>query len=139
MHVTPLTASSSLTHTTVDRYLHSSFHAINVRMKQIPFTIKYSVKENRTLKHITQLSVILHVSELHSAVTRVTRMLTNTNNLSSQAHINYTVLTTIQASVHHIVQQVIQHILFVSFIQLQYVLPLSSTNKLPALYFHYTT
>ena len=64
----------------------------------------------------------------------VTRMLTTTNNLSSQAHFHCTVSTSIQVSVHHIVQ----HILFVNFIQLQYVRPLSSTSKLLALYCNLT-
>jgi hypothetical protein len=64
----------------------------------------------------------------------VTRMLTITHNLRSQAHFRHTLSTRVQVSVHHIGQQVIKHILFVNFIQFQYILSLSSTIKLLAIY-----
>jgi len=89
------------------------------------------------------MNFVCHTTETHSSIFKnimcdstsqclptVTRMLTTTNNLSSQAHSHYTVSTSIQVSV--------QHILFVSFIQLQYVLPLSSISKSLTIYCNLT-
>jgi hypothetical protein len=59
----------------------------------------------------------------------VIRMLITTHNTCSQAHFHYTLWTRVQVSVHHIGQHMIKHILFLSFIQLQYVLPLNCTSK----------
>jgi len=85
------------------------------------------------------MKYICHTTETHSSIFNnimcdstshclrtVTRMLTTTNNLSSQAHFHYTVSASSQVSV--------KHILFDSFIQLQHVLPLSSTSKSLTLY-----
>jgi len=41
-----MTLSTSLTNTIVNRHLLSNLSAINVRMEQIPFTVKYDIKEN---------------------------------------------------------------------------------------------
>ena len=49
-----------------------------------------------------------------------------------QLHNNPT--TRVQTSVHHNWHQVIKHILFLNFIQLQYVFPLSSSSKSRAVY-----
>jgi hypothetical protein len=63
----------------------------------------------------------------------MTRILITTHNLRGEAHFHHTLSTMFQVSVHHIWKQMIKHILFANFIQLQYVLPLSSTSKsLPA-------
>jgi hypothetical protein len=63
--------SISLTKTTVNRHLLSNLLAINVRMIQIPFTVVYVIKEttqNKPLKHVTSLPIILYVIELHSII-----------------------------------------------------------------------
>jgi hypothetical protein len=44
-------------------------------------------------------------------------------------YFHHTLSTRVQVSVHHIGQQVIKHILFVNFIQIQYIIPFSSTSK----------
>jgi len=60
--------------------------------------------------------------------------LITTHNLCSQAHSNNNPSTSVQVSVHHTRHQVIKHILFLNFMQLQYVLPLSSICKSHAVY-----
>jgi hypothetical protein len=57
-------------------------------------------------------------------------MLITAHNSRSQTQAHHTLSTTIQVSVHHTGQQVIKHILFVSFIEMQYVIPFSSTKSL---------
>jgi hypothetical protein len=61
-------------------------------------------------------------------------MLITTHNLHSEAHFHRTLSIRVQVSVHHTGQQVITHILFVNFIQLQYVIPFSRTSKSLAVY-----
>ena len=62
---------TSLTNTIVNRHLLSNLSAINVRMKQIPFTVEYDIKENnkkKPMKHLTPLLTVLCVTRLHSAI-----------------------------------------------------------------------
>jgi hypothetical protein len=57
-----------------------------------------------------------------------------THNLHSEAHFHHSLSTRVQVSVHHIVRQVIKYAVFTNFMQLQYILPLISTNKSLAVY-----
>jgi hypothetical protein len=56
--------STSLANTIVSRHLLSNLFAINVGMTQIPFTVKYDIKENnkrKPIKHLTPLFIVLCV------------------------------------------------------------------------------
>jgi len=57
-----------------------------------------------------------------------------THNLHNEAHFHHSLSNRFQVSVHHIVRQVIKYIVFLNFMQLQYILSLSSTNKSFVLY-----
>ena len=130
--------SIALTKTTVNRHLLSNLLAINVRMIQIPFTVVYVIKEttqNKPLKHVTSLPIILYVIELHSIIAVQLSLPAQRKMLiTTQTHFHHILSIRIQLTVPQIGQQVIKHILFVNFIQLQYVLPLIHTSTSLTIY-----